>query len=78
MVFLPTLDNEHHLLTNPKYSSKWGKIIGGSYSKHRTIFEGFLWKFSSSTNFEVAWIKARAELNFFPSDHDQITIMNGT
>ena len=30
------------------------KIIGGSYSKHRTIFEGFLWKFSSSTNFEVA------------------------
>ena len=27
---------------------------------------------------DISKLKARVELNFFPSDHNQITIMNGT
>ena len=32
----------------------------------------------SKKNLQKYVPKARVELNFFPSDHDQITIMNGT
>ena len=34
--------------------------------------------FGHDRSLTVCFTKARAELNFFPSDHDQITIMNGT